>query len=292
VRLIKGAAQTLAPQGWTDIDLTLGQFGIRTSENFRGADEYDYVVTMLKDADDAELSALDAYLHGGTAPPDDPQPEVVGDPNVPWTTGGFRLFISHIAEYATDVAQLKDALGQHAIEGFVAHEAIPPTSRWEDVIEAGLRTCDGLAAWLTPGFRESKWCDQEVGFVVGRGLLVIPLRLGQDPYGFIGKYQAITMKRNQPFREIALSIFDSVVQHELTQDAMAQALVLRLEQSASFDAVRTNVGYLRKIPAEAWTDGLKTQALTAHERNYEIANAWVGYGDAPEAVASIINSLP
>jgi len=50
---------------------------------------------------------------------------------------------------------------------------------------------DALLALLTPGSNESKWTDQEVGVAVGRRVPVIPIRIGIDPYGLIGKYQAV-----------------------------------------------------------------------------------------------------
>jgi hypothetical protein len=50
---------------------------------------------------------------------------------------------------------------------------------------------DALAAVLMPGFRNSDWTDQEIGTALGRGVLVVPLIHGQNPYGFIAKYQGL-----------------------------------------------------------------------------------------------------
>jgi hypothetical protein len=41
---------------------------------------------------------------------------------------------------------------------------------------------------LTPDFSGSQWCDQEVGFALAQRKLVVPLKFGADPHGFIGKY--------------------------------------------------------------------------------------------------------
>jgi hypothetical protein len=292
VTIIKKAAQTLAAQGWGDIDLILSQFGFPTSDDWT-ADEYSYLVQHLKSGNDDALAELNAYLHPGEVPPTQPPPEVVEDPDSPWQTGGFRLFMTHVAAEKSHVGKLRDALAEHSIEAFVAHQVIEAGKEWEKVIETALRSCDALAAWMTPaGFKESDWCDQEIGFAVSRGLLVIPLRFGLDPYGFIGKYQALTIRDQHPFNEIARSIFDLVVQHELSRRAMARALVWRYENSASFDATRANVGYLRRIPPEAWTDALKDQARTAHERNYQISAAYVGPRFASNVVSELIAALP
>lgn len=289
VSLIKKVATTLAPQGWHDIDLVLGQFGFPTNDDWRG-DEYPYVVEMIKHADDDCLADLNAYLHPGDVPPTDPQPaeRVVEDPDSPWTTGGFRLFLTHLASQRENVGKLKAALAEHSIEAFVAHETIEPGKEWQDVIESGLRSCDALAAWLTAGIKESSWCDQEIGFAVCRGILVVPIRFGVDPYGFIGKYQGMTIRDNDKVPVIARSIFDLLVTHELSRGAMARALVWRYENTDSFDAARTNLGYLRRIPPEAWTPALKEQALRVPERNYQVSEAWWGQRALPDAVRELI----
>jgi len=289
VTVIREAAETLAAQEWSEIDLTPGQFGFPAYEEWEG-DKYSYTISKLQQGTEDALAELHAYLKPAAEPPT--QPTVVEQPHAPWTTGGFRLFVSHVAAQKQNAAFLKAALAEHSIEAFIAHEAIEPGEEWVNVIEAALQSCDALAAWLTPPFRQSDWCDQEVGFAVGRGILVIPMRFRLDPYGFIGRYQAMTIKPEQKFHEIARSLFELVLRHERSRFAMARALVWQFEQSRSFDAVRSNFAHLRVIPPEAWTGALKEQARTAHERNYEIKNAWIGSRDAPDVVAELIAALP
>ena len=47
-----------------------------------------------------------------------------------------------------------------------------------------------MCALLTEGFHESNWTDQEVGFALARGILVIPVKYESAPYGFMGRIQA------------------------------------------------------------------------------------------------------
>ena len=44
----------------------------------------------------------------------------------------------------------------------------------------------------TPGFSQSIWTQQEIGFAVCRGVKIIALRMGEDPTGFISKHQALS----------------------------------------------------------------------------------------------------
>ena len=51
---------------------------------------------------------------------------------------------------------------------------------------------DALAALMTEDFHKSNWTDQEVGFALGRHVPIIPVRLGQTPYGFLARVQALS----------------------------------------------------------------------------------------------------
>lgn len=111
-----------------------------------------------------------------------------------WGTEGFRLFLSHKTEVKREAAALKEGLKQFGVSAFVAHEDIHPTRAWLDEIENALHSMDGFVAVLTDGFHDSLWTDQEVGFALARGVPVIALRMGKDPYGFLGKFQALSTK--------------------------------------------------------------------------------------------------
>jgi hypothetical protein len=54
-----------------------------------------------------------------------------------------------------------------------------------------LASMDAFVALLTEKFHTSEWTDQEVGYALGRGVPLIAVKLGADPYGFIGKFQAL-----------------------------------------------------------------------------------------------------
>ena len=81
---------------------------------------------------------------------------------------------------------------------FIAHEDIEASKEWRDEVEAGLETMEVLVAVVEPGFKESDWCAQEVGYALGRKIDIIPLRAGLDPFGFFGKYQGIQIKGKYP----------------------------------------------------------------------------------------------
>lgn len=56
---------------------------------------------------------------------------------------------------------------------------------------------------MTEDFHDSFWTDQELGYAFGRGVPIICVRLGRDPYGFIGKFQALSCDWNKVSTEVA-----------------------------------------------------------------------------------------
>jgi hypothetical protein len=267
--LKKRIAASLSQQEWRDVDLTLGEFGFSTGAKGSESRE-DYILRMLAAAPthrDDSLVQLDAYLHPTKPPEGDPETDsdAFDDPANPWT-GGFRLSISHIHDNARHAGALREELAKRSIDAFVAHDSIKPTEEWVNVIECALRTCDGCAALLAPGFKESDWTDQEVGACVARGVLVIPIEYGLMPYGFLERYQALPVADRQQ-AELALAIFELLVRKEQSRDAMAWTLVKRWANTRSFDAARENYAFLKTIPRDAWSEPLRAQALQACEEN-------------------------
>jgi hypothetical protein len=111
-----------------------------------------------------------------------------------WFENSYRVFLSHKAEVKREAAQVKDRLASFGFSCFVAHEDIFPTMQWQDEIENALATTDAFVALMTDNFHESDWTDQEVGYAFARGIPIVAVRLGRDPYGFIGKFQGLASR--------------------------------------------------------------------------------------------------
>ncbi|WP_340123148.1 TIR domain-containing protein [Methylobacter svalbardensis] len=115
-----------------------------------------------------------------------------------WIDGYLKVFVSHLSSNRTRMSSLKVGLANWGVSAFIAHEDIEASREWRDEVEAGLESMDVLVAVVEPGFKESDWCVQEVGFALGRKIDIIPLRAGLDPFGFFGKYQGIPIKGKVP----------------------------------------------------------------------------------------------
>lgn len=178
-----------------------------------------------------------------------------------WEPFHFKLFLSHLSTFKKTTGLLQSALRSYGISAFVAHVDIEPTKEWLDEIEAGLLSMDALAAILMPGFKESDWTDHEVGVAVGRGVLVIPIMRGLNPYGFISKYQGLWAE-GKTVATVANDVFRILVTSPKTRARMLSCLTETtlqatseeeaLDKLAHLDSVNElPVGYLEKLRASA-----------------------------------------
>ena len=184
IGLMKEIASRLSTEEWPLIDVTLKQFHLPWSDQWDGSKDV-YVLHMVEEANDQSL--IDLAQHVGYTFHEQQAPRI--DPPF-WRKGMFRLFVSHLAANHAIAAELQNTLLSYGISCFVAHRDIEPTAEWQAQIETALATCDALVALLHPHFHESSWTDQEIGFAMGRGVPAFAIRFGENPYGFIGRFQA------------------------------------------------------------------------------------------------------
>lgn len=187
-----------------------------------------------------------------------------------WPEGRLRLFLSHVSAHKIAVSKLKDELGHRGVAAFVAHEDIEPSLEWQREIELALSSMHSLAALITPDFHASAWTDQEVGWAFARGVLVLPIRLGADPYGFLARIQGASGSLDQP-NPLAISMVKALLSNPQTNGEMRRSLVRAFAGSTSFIMTQA----LRKLVVEItnFTEEEKATLRTACTENYQVANA-------------------
>lgn len=140
-----------------------------------------------------------------------------------WAEGQLKVFISHLSSNKERMSAMKAELAHWGISAFIAHEDIEPSREWMNEVEAGLETMEVLIAVVEPGFKESDWCAQEVGFALGRHIDVIPLRAGLDPFGFFGKFQGVQIKGRVP-TDVASEIVRLLLKKPKHRDKLLRAM--------------------------------------------------------------------
>lgn len=221
-----------------------------------------------------------------------------------WIPGHFRLFISHLSAKKVAAANLKNALHKFGISSFVAHEDIEPTREWQREIELALFTMDALAAIYTEGFRDSNWTDQEVGVAIGRGVVLVPIRNGIDPYGLAGKIQGI-QGHGRSVGEVAHAVFDTLLRNERTSHRLISCLTEQMVLSPTPQDAISRVSLLNSAPTVP-SEHLKRivqniQSLPVAARTQEVLDAVNGFlqkhGEkhvafAPDNVGATFDDVP
>ena len=187
-----------------------------------------------------------------------------------WRDGYFRLFLSHVSQHKVQVSNLKSELLDRGISAFVAHEDIEPSLEWQNEISLALRSMNALVALITPDFHASSWTDQEVGWALGRGVPVIPLRLGADPYGFVGKIQAMRGSLDDP-ASLAANITQTLLRGNQTRGHMRRAVVEAFEQSQSFVAAKTLKNIV--VTIDDFTDEEKERLRNTCTSNIQVSGS-------------------
>ncbi len=246
---------------FSDIDVYLGAHGVDCKYSQPSTNsKWVYVKELLANADESLLLTIANDLemeHNFSS--------VAPKEATFWKAGHFKLFLSHLASFKVNTARLQNALKQYAISSFVAHEDIEPSKEWQIEIEAALQTMDAMAALLMPGFKESNWCDQEVGVAVARDVLIIPVRKGLDPYGFIGKYQGI-QANNKNVGEVAEEIFQTIVNSPKTRTKILRSISNAISQSTDIADATDKVVLLLSIE-EIPTDVIESLSSAVSENN-------------------------
>ena len=261
-RLIEEIARRLSTKDWDEIETTLNQFGfvVVKSEGRVMGDEI--VVKTIESGHDDDLIHLGADLGYELSTPE-PDPSC-------WEEGLFRLFISHVAKHREFAHDVRSELLTYGISAFVAHDDIEPAEEWQRVIESALSTCHCLLALLHPEFHESKWTDQELGHGMGRNLLIVPVQLGVDPYGLIGKFQAIR-GTTMSCSTLAENVFDTVNRHPKTGRTLAESVVNFFGSSSSFAEANERMLLLNEL--DYWDDKITRLARAFWKSNDQVRGA-------------------
>ncbi len=275
ISLLKVIGERLGNESWQFIDITLQQFGIATPNSWNGSSS-DYVMRAAQEAPDQTL--IDLAQHVG---------HKFGQPTSPgveppfWRKDMLRLFVSHLASQRVFAGELQEALFGYGISAFIAHNDIEPTSEWQIQIEVALATCDALVAVLHDKFHASYWTDQEIGFAMGRGVPTFAVRLGETPYGFIGRFQAFN-GNGKSVSNLARELFDCYRKHKQTEKRMSEAVVSLFELSGSFAAAKERMGFLEEL--QVWDPSFAGRIRSAVQTNSQVDGSW----GVPDRVAALL----
>lgn len=235
--LLRALGSSLAEKELSDVNLLLHELGLEeiTSNAWYGNDRWD---PTLSDRATAVLERIRDLPRPDVSSLRDAVSRIYDEAVDPGSEGPARplnIFASHLATQKDFVGEVGQELERWGIELFVAHDSIEPDLEWQQEIEKALSTCHAGVAFLLPGFVESRWCDQEVGWLLGRGVPCYALKfLGQDPYGPLGKKQARSVPDSMTALHVAQAIFDWLKTKPGLEAPLYASLVEALKASRNF----------------------------------------------------------
>lgn len=106
----------------------------------------------------------------------------------------MKIFLSYSTLDKVLAGNLKHELEKYGPNVFLAHEDIEPSSEWIKKIIPELKTCHVFIPILTENYRGSKWTNQETGFAIAMKKVIIPIKINDDPHGFMSQNQALKLK--------------------------------------------------------------------------------------------------
>ncbi len=230
----------LFEKDWTDIDVILTSFeldGLDLESNLDYATAHSQCRSSLQAADASTLQQIATYLLGPDE--DEVYSDASGAENADdlWGEGIVRVFLSHLATEKGFVAEVSDHLLGIQVCSFVAHDTIDVSREWQEDIERALRTADALVGLAHPGFHESYWIQQEVGWALGRKIPVLIIGLGETPKGFPARYQSPMLERPSAVK-VASAIAAWLTSDDRWRNEVVGAFVHDLQNANNYTAGR------------------------------------------------------
>lgn len=292
IRLITEAVDSLEERNVADAQLVLRTFNAETYDpDFNQEPDRDYFMGRCETLDEDDLRGLHDFLVGEDA--------ALGS-NAPtrgiWGDNPVKVFISHRHEDAAFASAVNKILRErHGIDAFVAHQDIAPSAAWRATIRHALSTCDFLVAILHEKFHDSQWCDQEVGWALGRDIPVMPVRraphVGQRFDGFMEEHQDLLLapRHGDGSSFLAQQILENVVDDPRTKSIGLSALIEAFVNSGSYDRTRTTWALIEKQPTLT-TEHLRRLEY-AVQTNNQVYDGVAEAGKVPDLVKQLVEKF-
>jgi len=277
---MRAVTEAVIRRDWDEIEAMFGGLGLPIPER-------DYRLGRVSAATGALSRAADDQLDilAGLVLP--PTFNLEWEQLNPWEPGRFRLFLSHAHQDRQFVGAVAQGLSTKGIHGFVAHEDIDVQAEWAHVIEYALDTADAMVAFVSEHSLASPWCNQEIGWALGRDLLVVSVALGRVPLGFTSRFQA--QRTTDDPAQLAGNLWNFLLGRGETGVTLSSSVINFLEESVNWEDATPRSGMLSSLQ---WTHDTiqqlaeairSSRKLTeAHRVSGRVRQVFAGFGYQPD----------
>ena len=162
----------------------------------------------------------------------------------------IKIFLSYVEDEAgRDAASsLRDELEKRYIEAIMAPERIPAGEDWAQWIKDFLEESSALVVVGTTGVSASAWCQQEIGWALGRHVPVLWVSYdpAEPPCGFLAFKQVLNAKSSTPART-AKETTNWLIRREKIRPLLADSWIEALGSSNSFNTSERTARLLARL---------------------------------------------
>jgi len=193
------------------------------------------------------------------------------------TNQQVKVFISHHNSQKASASQLKTMLDEVGCTAFVAHEDIKSTQEWAKVITTELHAMDVLIGLGGEKFNQSAWCQQEIGWAMGRGIpaYMINAENNAPPQGFIGQLQAFRTKGDtaESRRKIFIDELINVLSTKPSVHVkLRKNLVGSLGTSKSYQQTNSIIYHMGKF--KDYDDDDRASVIATYNTNHQVRGCY------------------
>lgn len=230
-------------------NLLLSEFGFETMSGDWHDPTFEEAISSITDADLVEMFSIVTGIDREAV-----EDVVETTPSGNWKPGYVRLFMSHSAMHKKFIGEVADELAVVGIHAFVAHDSMEYSKPWQAQIEEALKSMQAFVAVIHPEFLGSPWCNQEVGWALGRRVPRYVIRMGADPKAFIShdQWPACHQETSKEVASIISTWASSVAE---LGETMTDGLFAALESAGNYidaGATADRIASLSGLTEEQW----------------------------------------
>ena len=187
----------------------------------------------------------------------------------------MRVFLSYheTEEGECRASALRKELAVLGVDATMARHSIRPGADWAQTIRTHLEASSALLCVASQGYTASPWCQQEIGWAIGRNLPVLWVRYeaGEHSVAFLAAQQDLIPLDVSNSAHIAENVGSWLASAEETREEMKAALLAAFADSQSFRQTRciaNVIGTLGSLTKDEWR-----QIDAAAEENPQVAYA-------------------
>lgn len=198
----------------------------------------------------------------------------------------MRVFLSYHEDEEGDSCALvlREELGILGINAIMAKHSIRPGANWAQTILDHLEESSALLCIASRGYTKSPWCQQEIGWAIGRDIPALWVRYNSTEHsvGFLMANQELIPTDSLNQAEIAREVCTWLATHQKTHEEARASLLRALAGSSTYQQTRDIASVLATLGS--LTDDEWRQIDEAAENNRQVGEAYY-YSDRVSGIS-------